>query len=193
MKSFDNDEQLLAEYVAAFGILDDLENYDEFGGARRQPQKVATAPFALTNLYSGLGLTGVGSSRFPTLYETLLLSYRWGGVELDHYCLFANEPGEDFAPLLSAIRRDKSLSETLEANGYIPFGQVADRYDPLCFDLRQQQKEGDCRIVRIDHEAILCRGRIGEITEIAHSFRSLVLHTINRVATKESLLFHEED
>jgi hypothetical protein len=47
-------------------------------------------------------------------------------------------------------------------------------YDPVCFDLRRRESGGDCRIVKIDHEEILCNYRVVEVIEIAPTFRRLV-------------------
>jgi hypothetical protein len=188
---------LLAEYIAAFEKLDDLRDWnipsvllvskDAYGQDQWQPRQITTPPAALESLYQGLGLAGHGSTRFPPLYETLLLSYRWAEVDLSDYRLIANEPAEDFAPLLAALRSDKHLLETLLPNGYIPFGKGPDvDYDPVCFDLRMRNKNGDCRIVKLEHEAILCGYRIRETAELAPSFRSLILNTIHRASTRQS-------
>lgn len=53
-------------------------------------------------------------------------------------------------------------------------------YDPVCFDVKTRNKNGDCRIVKIDHEEILCNNRIKVIAELAPSFYQLVLQTIER-------------
>src|ERR1700693_636689 len=51
-------------------------------------------------------------------------------------------------------------------------------YDPVCFDLSSRNKTGDCRIVKIDHEEILCNNRIRVVAELAKSFQQLVENTI---------------
>ena len=164
-----NDAALLAEYIAAF------ENCDE---QHPPPRQIITPPLALEALYRGLGFTGHGSTRFPPLYEALLLSYRWAEADLGNYRLLASEPAHDLS-LLSAMRADAFLWATLVPNGYVPFGKGPEgNYDPVCFDFRQRQRNGDCPVVRLDHEAILCQGRIGAVTELAPNFRSLVNKTI---------------
>lgn len=93
----------------------------------------------------------------------------------------ANEPADDLSSLLAVIQADKHLRATLVPNGYIQFGRGPDiDYDPVCFDFRHRQRNGDCRIVKLDHEAILCHYRIREVAELAPNFRSLVLDTIFR-------------
>lgn len=195
MHSQKSDVVLLAEYIATFEKYDDLCAHNisplllaDMGTAGRQhwqPRPITTSASALADLYQKLGLTGHGSTRFPPLYEDLLLSYRWAEVDLGNYRLLANEPAEDLSPLLSAMRADVHLFATLVSNGYLPFGRGSDvNYDPVCFDFRQRQNNGDYRIVRLEHEAILCKGRIGTITQLAPSFRSLMLNTIERSAAK---------
>ncbi len=198
MDEHGSDVGLLAQYIAAFEKLDELYAFgvssslrvstDASGLERWQPRQITTSPFALKALYQGLGLPGRGSTGFPLLYETLLLSYRWAEVNLGNYRLWANEPATDLSPLLAIMQADKHLSATLLPNGYIPFGQGPHaNYDPVCFDFRRRQKNGDCRIVRLDHEAILCDGRVRETAELAPNFRSLVLRTIHMAA------FQDED
>jgi len=59
--------------------------------------------------------------------------------------------------------------------------------DPLCFD-PSSRKNRDYRIVKIDHEEILCNCRIKVVSEIcAPSFRAPVLQTVERAsAVRES-------
>lgn len=38
-------------------------------------------------------------ARFPSLYEELILSYRWDEVFLPNFTLIANPPGEDLSGL----------------------------------------------------------------------------------------------
>ena len=54
-------------------------------------------------------------------------------------------------------------------------------YDPVCFDIGLR-KNYDYRIVKIDHEEILCNQRIKVVPESAPSFRALVLQTIERAS-----------
>lgn len=46
-------------------------------------------------------------------------------------------------------------------------------YDPVCFDLRRRSN-GDCRIVKFDHEEILCNRRLVEVDDPATGFRRLM-------------------
>ena len=115
------------------------------------------------------------------MYEKLILSFRWAEVELDCYDLLANESGKDTLLLFLTLLNDRGLYDALLPNGYFQFARgLGGDYDPVCFDFRNRRKNGDCRIVRIDHEAILRFGRIEEVEELAPNFRTLVLNTISR-------------
>ena len=193
MTSQESDAGLLAEYIATFAKLDDLSGTefppslvirtDEYGWEEWRPRQMTTEASALKVLYQDLGLRGFGSTQFPPLYEALLLSHRWAVVNLGNYSLLANVPAEDFTPLLTHMKGDACLYANLVSNGYFQLGRGSNfDYDPVCFDFRQRQQNGDCRIVKIDHEDILCNGRVREVEELAPNFRSLVLDTIARSA-----------
>lgn len=157
-----NDADLLAQYVAAFKKQDGLsessvpkylrDGRDRYGWVLWRPRQIVTQASALEAVYQGIGLPDDGSIRFPPLYETLLLSYRWAKVELGDYSLLANEPAKDLSPLLAEIKADNALFATLIPAGYYQFGRGpgAD-YDPVCFDFRHRHEDGDCRIVKTDH------------------------------------------
>lgn len=55
-------------------------------------------------------------------------------------------------------------------------------YDPVCFDISVRNNR-DYRVVKIDHEEILCNYRVKVVSEIAPSFRALVLQTIEHAET----------
>lgn len=100
-------------------------------------------------------------------------------MDLQLYRLIANPPGEDLSGLLVQISKDPALWSALRAAGYIQFGKGPDLdYDPVCFDLKARKKNGDCRIVKIDHEEILCNNRLKVVSEIAPSFEDLMQRTI---------------
>jgi len=95
--------------------------------------------------------------------------------------LLANPPGSDLSRLLAEVEGDKGLTESLIPAGYIKFGKGPDMdYDPVCFDLKSRTKRKDYRIVKIDHEEILCNYRVKVVAELAPSFEHLVRQTIER-------------
>jgi len=79
------------------------------------------------------------------------------------------------------MSKDAFLWNCLLRAGYIRFGLGTDiDYDPVCFDISSRKKNRDCRIVKIDHEQILCNDRVKVIVEIAPSFESLVVRAIDQ-------------
>lgn len=138
------------------------------------PIRVQIDPTALNPIYAKL------PARFPPLYEQLVLSYRWARVDLQTFTLLENPPREGFEGLLSIIMRDNGIWTELTKNRYLQFGRGADMDDdPVCFEIKSR-KNRDYRIVKIDHEEILCNYRIKVVSEIAPSFRALVPQTIER-------------
>jgi hypothetical protein len=51
-------------------------------------------------------------------------------------------------------------------------------YDPVCFDLNKRSPDGDCAIVKVDHEEALSHERFRIVAVLADSFRELVQQTI---------------
>jgi len=182
-----SDEVLIEKYVASFEKLDDrvavkeifpiawelaVGEPDEYGEKHWRPAKVVTDKSALELIYAQL------PGRFPRLYEELLLSYRWAEVDLSTYTLLSNPPGNDLSRLLRDLAPDP-LSNALLPAGYVQFAKGPDvDFDPVCFDYNSRRQGGDCKIVKIDHEEILCNNRIKVIAELAYSFRELVEQTI---------------
>jgi hypothetical protein len=185
-----DDKKLLGEFIATFAKLDDLSSchaldpiafelsigdFDEYGFKQWHPIPYLTDRSHLDAIYKDL------PAQFPPLYEHLVLSYRWAEVDLASYRLLPNPPGPDLSRFLKQILNHKELYEVLTPSGYLQFGKGADvNYDPVCFDLKHRLKDGDCRIVRLDHEEILCNYRVREVEELAPSFRKLVIRTISQ-------------
>ena len=185
-----NDEELLEKYIATFPIFDEMvadefslpaaiqlavEDVDKHGRRLWKPVKIETAQSQMQELYAEL------PARFPKLFEGMLLSYRWAEVDLGTYRLLANPPGDDFNGFFQQMTNNPFLWDTLLPAGFIPFGKGPDLdYDPVCFDIKTRRQGGDCRIVKIDHEEILCSNRVKVVAELAPSFYRLVLQTIER-------------
>jgi len=183
------DLELIDRFVLSFAKLDSLladqildplawelakGEPNEFGSRAWRPIKFVTDPACLDPLYAVL------PARFPPLYEFLILNYRWADVDLQSFTLLANPMGDDLKPLLKTISADQHLWNFLIRAGYIPFGRGSGGdYDPVCFELKSRKQNADFRIVKIDHEEILCFDRPKIIAEIAPSFRHLVLATID--------------
>jgi hypothetical protein len=191
------EQSLLQDFIASFDKLSDMKSVehidavkaqlgygepDSYGRKRWRPVQVATDPEHLEPLYSQL------PARFPCLYERLVLSYRWADVDLQSLTLLANPPGTGLDGLLHRMSKDPTLWRCLRKAGYIQFGKGTDiDYDPVCFDIRSRTRKGrDARIVKIDHEQILCYERVKVIEELASSFEELVQDTIKRANLAES-------
>jgi hypothetical protein len=184
---------LLEQYVATFERLGDLSadelldpiawllsfgDRDPQGFKAWRPAKVGTPASCLEQIYRKL------PAPFPPLFEGLVLSYRWAEVDLQSYRLLANPPGPKLSGLLEEMSGDSALWEALLPAGYIQFGRGPDiDYDPVCFDMKSRKRSGDCSIVKIDHEEILCNYRVKVVAELAPSFEDLVLQTIQRSAS----------
>lgn len=183
--------KLLEQFVATFEKFDEMlctsraidpvawdlriAEPDQHGWVNWRPAKVASDRTLLDSLYAKL------PARFPPLYEQLVLSYRWAEIHLQSLTLLANPPGSDLNGLLAQIQRDKGLTESLIPAGYIKFAKGPDMdYDPVCFDIKNRTKGKDYRIVKIDHEEILCNWRVKVVAELAPSFEQLMIQTIEQ-------------
>lgn len=124
---------------------------------------------ALEELYTHL------PARLPPLYQRLILEYYWPELELGELRLLANPTGSDLGGLLSEMKRDRVFWAELLPRGWIQIGKGPDLcYDPVCFDIRSRTKGGECRVVQLDHEALLCEFQIREVTVLAPSFCALL-------------------
>jgi hypothetical protein len=104
-----------------------------------------------------------------------------GEVDLRLFRLLANPPGPEWNGLFGEMSKDAFLWECLLRGGYVQFGKGTSMdYDPFCFDISSRKKNRDCRIVKMDHEEILCNNRLKVVTELAPSFEDLMLRVVNR-------------
>jgi hypothetical protein len=189
------ENELIERFVASFDKLDEMAEFpeiyqlvgqlavggpDSYGRVRWRPKKVHTDHSQLEFLLSKL------PARFPPLFEELVLSYRWAEVDLKSFRLLPNPPGPDLSGLMKQMSKDPALWENLLSAGYIQFGMGPDMdYDPVCFNIRSRTKDRDYKIVKIDHEEILCNNRVKVVAQLAPSFRRLMLQTIERAASSE--------
>jgi hypothetical protein len=185
------EHSLLQQFIASFEKLNEMvavENIypitwelaigdsDQYGCKRWRPIEKATEEDDLDSIYSQL------PARFPQLYEQLVLSYRWAEVDLKSFTLLANPPGPGLGRPLYEISKDPTLWIHLRKAGFIQFGKGPDLdYDPVCFDISSRKtKAKDYRIVKIDHEQMLCYERVKIVEELAPSFEALIRATIER-------------
>jgi hypothetical protein len=147
---------------------------DIYGCKRWQPIRIDTPRAALEAIYAKL------PARFPPVYQHMILSYRWAEVDLQLYRLLPNPPGPGLTGLLMEMSKDRGLWNCLLPAGYVQFGKGSDGdYDPVCFDYTTRKKSRECRIVKIDHEEILCNERVRVVSELAPTFETLVVSTID--------------
>jgi hypothetical protein len=185
--------ELIERFVASFGKLNEMAEFpkihplvqqlavgspDSYGRQRWRPMKIHSEASQLEPLRAKF------PARLPPLFEQLVLSYRWAEVDLQSFRLLANPPGPDLSGLLDQMTKDPAFWKSLPPAGYIQFGRGPDMdYDPVCFDIRSRTKQKDYRIVKVDHEEILCNNRVKVVAELAPSFEELMLQTITRAET----------
>jgi hypothetical protein len=186
---------LIDEFVNTFAVLDDLTvfagrrelrrypsaliTWDETGAGAWRPLAVETPRVTLQELYQSVG------GPLPGLYETLILSYQWAEVDLGRLRLLENLPPA-LQRLTKAITADAFLFRVLAQGGFVPFGKGPDvDYDPVCFDLSRRDEDGDCPVVKFDHEEILIRERLVVVKEMAPSFRELMTLIIQDARHKQ--------
>jgi hypothetical protein len=178
----DNDEALLAEFVAAFAVLGDLTIWTgeaipaelvaqpESGRGSFPKWKPVMAQTSRAELDPLLSTYGI---RFPELYEKLILSYRWRAVDLSGLLrLFANPPGPLAQGLFAEIAAEPLHVAALLPSGLVPFARAPDDFDPVCFDISKRSAKRDYPLVQIDHEELLCRERIVRRRQLWPTFRS---------------------
>jgi hypothetical protein len=138
-----------------------------------RPLRVETPPDALKKLYEHV------PGPLPSLYERLILSYHWATVDLGKYRVLSNFP-PPFDGLVKVLRADSVMFDVLSSHRLVQFGMGPDiDYDPVCFDLNQHIADGDCAIVKADHEEILNHKRLRVVGVLAGSFRELIRETVS--------------
>lgn len=182
-----DEERLVEKFVGSFSKFDEIiviEGLDPVAwelrlgkpgkcGAPWRPRNIITSQDALVDLYQKL------PARFPPLYEKLVLSYRWAEVELGQMRLLANPRGPGLQRLFMEMTRDAFLSTFLHSNGFVQFGRGSGgNYDPVCFQISSRHGNHEYKILRLDHEEILCNERIVVVEQIAPNYRQLVLDVI---------------
>jgi len=119
--------------------------------------------------------------KFPPSFESLYSRYAFPAFQCGPVFLHANT-GYDLESEISInwefkerIFKDKGLVEALLPAGYLQFGNPHETdYDPICFDTKNRRNDGECPIVGIDHEEILCWSKIRVAKVIASSFLELI-------------------
>ena len=127
--------------------------------------------------------------RLPPSFRSLITRYIFPSFEFSPLILLANTGQALYNELSTAVFRDRLLSQALLKNGYAQFARPnSGDYDPVCFDFNRPAKNGECPIVRIDHERILLKS-VAEISEeIAPSFAEMLEGFIWRLPRRHSTM-----
>jgi hypothetical protein len=109
-------------------------------------------------------------NRLPQSFEYFLSRYSFPSFDAGGISLFAwNSNSNDYTE--EAIAPEGSLSELLLPAGYVQIGRPdTGNFDAICFDLNDTRQNREYRIVRIDHEQILCNWRARVSGELWPSF-----------------------
>lgn len=106
---------------------------------------------------------------FPPSFRYFLAHYSFPAFEFGSLMFFANTGEDTHWELGKRLFQDEHMSPHLLRAGFLQIGNpFFYNYDPVCFDGNRPGIE--TRIVRLDHEAILQRGEIKIVREIAPSF-----------------------
>lgn len=113
--------------------------------------------------------------RLPRSFASLVRRYTFRPFEWGRIRFFGNSGTDDELDLVVGAVRDGAISRTTLGAGLIHFARPAGfNYDPICFDTRTPRKSREFSIVRLDHEAILIKGRVDVLERVAPSFSALL-------------------
>lgn len=116
-------------------------------------------------------LEGKLPRRLPSSFRSLVTRYAFPSFDLNGLTFFGNTGLNQELDLTELIFQDPMMAQAMLENGYIQFArpQTGD-YDPICFDARRAVANREFGIVRLDHEQLLCYGRIKVREKVAESF-----------------------
>jgi hypothetical protein len=109
---------------------------------------------------------------YPRLFARFLKEHLFIEFKLGDVSIGSNLRDEAFT--LEDVLADKPLTDALLQAGFVPFGRPSSgSYDRICFDIRPAVGRWDAPVVRLEHEAILVRGKIPKPAPIASSLFAL--------------------
>lgn len=115
----------------------------------------------------------------PRRLGEFLRHYSFSGFEISGLHHYDNYAGFERWCWVNALFGDPAIYEISIANKYLPIGQPDDvNYDRICLDLNRL-KSGDCPVVQLDHEEILCNDGIKIVRELAPSYAQLVAKVLD--------------
>jgi hypothetical protein len=119
------------------------------------------------------GLERRMGQHFPPSFRALICRYSFPAFECGPLMFFSNTGQGLFWELEDRLFLDAVMSPALLRAGYVQIGNpMFYDYDPMCFEAQPQGLEG--KIVQLDHEEILCHGKIAVVRSIAPSFVHLM-------------------
>jgi hypothetical protein len=84
------------------------------------------------------------------------------------------------------VLEDKGLTDYLIPRRLVPFGKGPYYdYDPVCFDLSHRRADGECPILRLDHEDIFDDIEPVKSSVLAPSFEELVVALVKLAPTEK--------
>jgi hypothetical protein len=109
--------------------------------------------------------------RFPASFRSLITRYTFDAFDAGGLSFFSNTGGDSRKELGVAIFEDAAIAGATLGAGYIQFARPdCGSYDPVCFDARRSASNREFRVLRLDHEDILCRGGVRGLKVVAESF-----------------------
>jgi hypothetical protein len=112
--------------------------------------------------------------RIPESFESLLSRYSFPEFDVLGITLFGWD-SESSQYTMEALGPKNSFSELLIPAGYVQIGRPdTGNFDAICFDLNHQAQNREYRIVRVDHEDILCNWKVRVTGELWPSLIKLV-------------------
>jgi hypothetical protein len=112
----------------------------------------------------------------PETYRNLVLRYSFPQFEIGPVILFSNLGDGSDDDITWAPFRDPFLSPWVIQSGHFHFARLSSgSYDPVCLDLTAAAyPKQTTRVVKFDHEAILCELRPVLSTIVSESFLGLL-------------------
>ncbi|MCI5073351.1 hypothetical protein MRY82_10510 [bacterium] len=105
-------------------------------------------------------------------------SYSFLSFEINEICFWGNSLNNQEYDLENKIFSDTILYESLKKKGMIQIGSSKHSfYNPICFDLKNKNKNGDAQIIEIDHERILINDEVHITKKHFKSFEDLLVST----------------
>jgi len=119
--------------------------------------------------------------RLPSSFRSLVTRYAFAPFDIGPLRFFGNTGLDEKDDLNVVIFRDRTMAQATLKNGYIQFARPdTGSYDPICFDAKKSAANREFPIVRLDHEQILCNGRIKVVEKVADSFFKFASDIVRR-------------